>query len=242
MLVDFLSEKKTISYAGCLTQMYFIYVLANIDSCLLVVMAFDSYVAICDPFHYVTIMNRRRCVLLVAFSCSLPHVHSLLHILLLNQLTFCNSSVVHHFLCDINPLLKLSCSSIFVNDLTIKTEGLVFWWPPSFALFSCMCESSFQFSGSPQLQGNTKPSPPVAPTLLWWPCFMEASFMSIYSPCPATLFRTEWLHLSTRFCPPCSTLSFTVWETKTWREVWGSWWPGGNPSLLGICSWVSLRL
>ena len=107
--------------------MYFIYVLANIDSCLLVVMAFDSYVAICDPFHYVTIMNRRRCVLLVAFSCSLPHVHSLLHILLLNQLTFCNSSVVHHFLCDINPLLKLSCSSIFVNDLTIKTEGLVFW-------------------------------------------------------------------------------------------------------------------
>ena len=130
MLVDFLSEKKTISYAGCLTQMYFIYVLANIDSCLLVVMAFDSYVAICDPFHYVTIMNRRRCVLLVAFSCSLPHVHSLLHILLLNQLTFCNSSVVHHFLCDINPLLKLSCSSIFVNDLTLKTEGLVFWVTP----------------------------------------------------------------------------------------------------------------
>ncbi|XP_061287335.1 olfactory receptor 1L8-like [Bos javanicus] len=125
MLVDFLSEKKTISYAGCLTQMYFIYVLANIDSFLLVVMAFDRYVAICDPFHYVTIMSHHRCVLLVAISCSLPHLHSLLHIFLLNQLTFCNSNVVHHFLCDINPLLKLSCSSIFVNDLTIKTEGLV---------------------------------------------------------------------------------------------------------------------
>ena len=125
MLVDFLSEKKTISYAGCLTQMYFIYVLANIDSCLLVVMAFDRYVAICDPFHYVTIMSHCRCVLLVAISCSLSHLHSLLHILLLNQLTFCNSNVVHHFLCDINPLLKLSCSSIIVNDLIIKTEGLV---------------------------------------------------------------------------------------------------------------------
>ena len=129
MLVNFLSH-KTISYAGCLTQMYFIYALGNSDNCLLAVMAFDRYVAICDPFHYVTIMNRRRCVLLVAFSCSLPHVHSLLHILLLNQLTFCNSNVVHHFLCDINPLLKLSCSSIFVNDLTIKTEGLVFWVTP----------------------------------------------------------------------------------------------------------------
>ncbi|XP_055395161.1 olfactory receptor 1L8-like [Bubalus kerabau] len=129
MLVDFLSE-KTISYAGCLTQMYFIYALANTDNCLLAAMAYDRYVAICDPFHYVTIMSHRRCVLLLAFSCSLPHLHSLLHILLLNQLTFCDSNVVHHFLCDINPLLKLSCSSIFVNDLTIKTEGLVFWVTP----------------------------------------------------------------------------------------------------------------
>ena len=124
MLVDFLSE-KTISYAGCLTQMYFTYALANTDSYLLAAMAYDRYVAICDPFHYVTIMSHCRCVLLVAFSCSLPHLHSLLHILLLNQLTFCNSNAIHHFLCDINPLLKLSCSSIFANDLTIKTEGLV---------------------------------------------------------------------------------------------------------------------
>ncbi|XP_019825084.2 olfactory receptor 1L8-like [Bos indicus] len=130
MLVNFLSEKKTISYAGCLTQMYFTYALGNTDSYLLAAMAYDRYVAICDPFHYITIMSRRPCVLLVAFSCSLPHLHSLLHILLLNQLTFCNSNVVHHLFCDINPLLKLSCSSIFVNDLTIKTEGLVFWVTP----------------------------------------------------------------------------------------------------------------
>ena len=125
MLLNFLSENKTISYAGCLTQMYFTYALGNTDSCLLAAMAYDCYVAICDPFHYITIMSHRRCVLLLAFSCSLPHLHSLLHILLLNQLTFCNSNAIHHFLCDINPLLKLSCSSIFANDLTIKTEGLV---------------------------------------------------------------------------------------------------------------------
>ena len=115
MLVYFLLEKKTIFYAGCLTPMYFIYALGNIDSCLLVVMAFDCYVAICDPFHYVTIMSCPRCVLLVAFSCSLPHFHSLLHILLLNQLTFCDSNIIHHVLCDLSPLIKLSCSPTFVN-------------------------------------------------------------------------------------------------------------------------------
>ncbi|KAF0887476.1 OR1L8 protein, partial [Crocuta crocuta] len=124
MLVSFLSE-KTISYAGCLTQMYFVYALGNTDSCLLAVMAFDRYVAICDPFHYVTTMNHRRCVLLVAFSCSLPHLHSLLHTLLLNRLTFCDSNVIHHFLCDINPMMKLSCSSIFVNEIVIMSEGSV---------------------------------------------------------------------------------------------------------------------
>ncbi|XP_057580078.1 olfactory receptor 1L8-like [Hippopotamus amphibius kiboko] len=125
MLVNFLSV-KTISYAGSLTQMYFIYALGNTDSCLLVVMAFDRYVAICNPFHYVTIMNRHRCALLVAFSCSVPHFHSLLHTLLLNQLTFCNSNVIHHFLCDLSPLMKLSCSSTFVNEMVLMTEGSVF--------------------------------------------------------------------------------------------------------------------
>ncbi|XP_052504641.1 olfactory receptor 1L8-like [Budorcas taxicolor] len=124
MLVNFLSH-KTISYAGCLTQMYFIYALGNTDSCLLAVMAFDRYVAICDPFHYVTTMSHCRCVLLVAFSCSLPHFHSLLHVLLLNQLTFCDSKVIHHFLCDISPLMKLSCSPTLINEIVIMTEGPV---------------------------------------------------------------------------------------------------------------------
>ena len=122
MLVNFLSH-KTISYAECLTQMYFLYALGNTDSFLLAVMAFDRYVAICDPFHYVTIMSHHRCVLMVALSCSLPHLHSLLHTLLLNQLTFCDSNIIHHFLCDLSPLMKLSCSSTFVNETVMMTEG-----------------------------------------------------------------------------------------------------------------------
>ncbi|XP_057580087.1 olfactory receptor 1L8-like [Hippopotamus amphibius kiboko] len=130
MLVNFLSKKKTISYAGCLTQMYFIYVFGYTDSCLLAVMAFDRYVAICDPFHYVTTISHQCCVLLVAFSCSLPHFHSLLHTLLLNQLTFCDANVIHHFLCDISPLIKLSCSSTFLNEIIIMTEGTVFLVTP----------------------------------------------------------------------------------------------------------------
>ncbi|KAB1280480.1 Olfactory receptor 1L1 [Camelus dromedarius] len=125
MLMNFLSKKKTISYAACMTQMYFFLAFANTESYLLAAMAIDRYVAICDPFQYVTAMSHHRCFLLVAFSCSISHLHSLLLVLLINCLLFCDSNVIHHFLCDINPLLKLSCSSTFVSEIVINTEGLI---------------------------------------------------------------------------------------------------------------------
>ncbi|XP_057576574.1 olfactory receptor 1L3-like [Hippopotamus amphibius kiboko] len=124
MLVNFLSEKKTISYAGCLAQMYFFLVFGNMDSYLLAAMAIDRYVAICNPFHYVTVMNHGRCVLLVAFSIAFSYFHSLLHVLLVNWLTFCASNVIRHFFCDVNPVLKLACSSTSVNEVVTMTEGV----------------------------------------------------------------------------------------------------------------------
>ncbi|XP_012519861.1 PREDICTED: olfactory receptor 1L3 [Propithecus coquereli] len=124
MLVNFLSEEKIISYAECLTQMYFFLAFGNTDSYLLAAMAIDRYVAICNPFHYVTVMNRRCCALLLVFSITFSYLHSLLQVLLVNQLTFCASNVIHHFFCDFNPVLKLSCSSTFVNEVVTMTEGL----------------------------------------------------------------------------------------------------------------------
>nr|XP_013008779.2 LOW QUALITY PROTEIN: olfactory receptor 1L3 [Cavia porcellus] len=124
MLANFLSEKKTISYAECLTQMYFFLVFGNIDSYLLATMAMDRYVAICNPLHYVTVMNHRCCMLLLVFCITFSSLHSLLHVLLASQLTFCASNVIHHFFCDVNPVLKLSHSSTFVNEVVAMTEGL----------------------------------------------------------------------------------------------------------------------
>ncbi|XP_032722242.1 olfactory receptor 1L3-like [Lontra canadensis] len=140
MLVNFLSEKKSISYAECMTQMYFFLAFANTESYLLAAMAIDRFVVICDPFHYVTIMSHRLCVLLLIFSCSISVLHSLLVVLLINRLTFCNSNVIPHFLCDINPLLKLSCSSTFINEVVINTEGLITLVTP----FLCIIVSYFR--------------------------------------------------------------------------------------------------
>uniref|UniRef100_A0A8D0N2C8 Olfactory receptor n=1 Tax=Sus scrofa TaxID=9823 RepID=A0A8D0N2C8_PIG len=124
MLVNFLSETKTISYNECLAQMYFFLAFGNMDSYLLAAMAIDRYVAICNPFHYVTVMNHRRCVLLLAAFTAFSYLHSLLHVLLVSRLTFCASNVIHHFFCDVNPILKLACSSTSVNRVVVMTEGL----------------------------------------------------------------------------------------------------------------------
>ncbi|XP_057576575.1 olfactory receptor 1L1-like [Hippopotamus amphibius kiboko] len=124
MLINFLSEVKTILYSECMTQVYFCLSFGNVDSYVLGAMAIDRYVAISKPFHYITIMSSKCCILLLVISFIVPFLHSLLQVHLLNRLTFCASNVIHHFFCELKAMLKLSCSSTSVNEIVIKTEGL----------------------------------------------------------------------------------------------------------------------
>uniref|UniRef100_A0A4X1U7W0 Olfactory receptor n=1 Tax=Sus scrofa TaxID=9823 RepID=A0A4X1U7W0_PIG len=115
--------RKTILFAQCLAQMYFFVAFGITDSFLLAVMAIDRYVAICNPLHYTTTMNPRRCLLLVITSWLVSHLHSLTHTILMARLSFCGPNIIHHFFCDVQPLLMLSCSDTSVNELLAFTEG-----------------------------------------------------------------------------------------------------------------------
>ncbi|KAM9642853.1 LOW QUALITY PROTEIN: olfactory receptor 1L6-like [Trichechus inunguis] len=123
MLVNLLSETKTISYMECLVQMYFFTAFVNTDSYLLASMAIDRLVAICDPFHYDVVMNLRRCLLMLLGSCTISHLHSLLRVLLMSRLSFCASHVIKLF-CDTQPVLKLSCSDTSSSQIVVMTETL----------------------------------------------------------------------------------------------------------------------
>ncbi|VFV30979.1 olfactory receptor 1k1-like [Lynx pardinus] len=123
MLANLLAHDRSISVAGCLTQMYFFFALGVTDSCLLAAMAYDRYVAIRHPLHYATTMSRAVCKALVGTAWLVSHVHSLLHILLMARLSFCASHHVPHFFCDHQPLLRLSCSDTCHIQLLIFTEG-----------------------------------------------------------------------------------------------------------------------
>ncbi|XP_057579629.1 olfactory receptor 1L4-like [Hippopotamus amphibius kiboko] len=124
MLVNLLSETKSISYVGCLVQMYFFMALGNTDSYLLASMAIDRLVAICNPLHYDVVMSPRRCLLLLLGSCTISHLHSIVNVPLMSRLSFCASHVIKHFFCDIQPVLKLSCSDTFTNQIINMTEAL----------------------------------------------------------------------------------------------------------------------
>ncbi|XP_006122795.2 olfactory receptor 5AR1-like [Pelodiscus sinensis] len=117
MLQNFLSEKKSISYTACAVQISFCIFLADFECLLLAVMAYDRYVAICNPLLYVVIMSRQRCNLLVAGVCAVGLVDSMIHVFCIFQLSFCRSNVINHFYCDIPPLLVLSCSDTRISDI-----------------------------------------------------------------------------------------------------------------------------
>ena len=122
-LLNMLTQRKAILFAQCLAQMYFFVAFGTTDSFLLGAMAMDRYVAICHPLRYTTTMNPRCCLQLVTASWLVSHLHSLTHTILMARLSFCGPNVIHHFFCDVQPLLMLSCSDTSLNELLAFTEG-----------------------------------------------------------------------------------------------------------------------
>ncbi|XP_062950679.1 olfactory receptor 4D10-like [Cynocephalus volans] len=126
VLVDLLSETKTISLNGCFTQMFFFHLIGGVDAFSLSVMALDRYVAISKPLHYVTIMSRDRCIGLTVAAWVGGIVHSVVQISLLLPLPFCGPNVLDTFYCDVPQVLKLACTDIFVLELLmISNNGLL---------------------------------------------------------------------------------------------------------------------
>ncbi|XP_038598819.1 olfactory receptor 1361-like [Tachyglossus aculeatus] len=114
---------QDVPYRGCLAQMYFFIASGATENFLLAAMAYDRYLAICNPLCYSVVMSPQHCVLLVVACWLVSHPHSLLHALLMTQMTFCASREIPLYFHDILPLLKISCSDPHINFLVVHTEG-----------------------------------------------------------------------------------------------------------------------
>ncbi|MBZ3881272.1 Olfactory receptor 7G2 [Sciurus carolinensis] len=119
MLVNIQRQSKTISYAGCLTQVCFVLVFAGVENYLLAAMAYDRYVAICHPLRYSVIMNPRLCILMIPSSLTISIVDGLLHSLMVLGLSFCTELEVPHFFCELDQVIKLACSNTLLNNILV---------------------------------------------------------------------------------------------------------------------------
>ncbi|XP_042530084.1 olfactory receptor 1P1-like [Dipodomys spectabilis] len=139
-LVNIQTQSRSISYAGCLVQLYFFLTFGDMDIFLLATMAYDRYVAICHPLHYMTIMSRGRCVFMVGSCWVLTNLVAMTHTFLIFRLSFCSKKIIPDFFCDLGPLMKVSCSDTRVNELVLLfLGGAVILVPFLLILVSYIC-------------------------------------------------------------------------------------------------------
>ncbi|XP_019489968.1 PREDICTED: olfactory receptor-like protein OLF4, partial [Hipposideros armiger] len=125
MLVNIQTQSKGITYEGCITQMYFFTLFAELDVYLLTVMAYDRFVAICHPLHYMVIMNPQLCGLLVLLCWIMGVLNSLLLCLMVLRLSFCTDLEIPHFFCELNQMIQLACSDTFLSNVVMYFSAVL---------------------------------------------------------------------------------------------------------------------
>ncbi|XP_059228085.1 olfactory receptor 4F4-like [Mustela nigripes] len=123
LTTDFLKDNKTISFGGCMTQIFGVHFFAGGEMVLLVTMAYDRYVAICKPLHYSSIMDRQKCIWLVLISWTIGFVHAMSQLAMILDLPFCGSRIVDSFFCDIPLVIKLACMDTHTLGMLINADS-----------------------------------------------------------------------------------------------------------------------
>uniref|UniRef100_A0A8C9PPZ9 G-protein coupled receptors family 1 profile domain-containing protein n=1 Tax=Spermophilus dauricus TaxID=99837 RepID=A0A8C9PPZ9_SPEDA len=119
------THSKGITFAGCISEIYFFILFGCQDNLLLTVMAYDRFVAICHPLHYVAIMNSRLCLLMALGSWLVSILGSLPETLTILRLSFCTNIEISHFFCDLPAVLKLTCSDTLMKNIVVYTVAIV---------------------------------------------------------------------------------------------------------------------
>ncbi|XP_046510489.1 olfactory receptor 4K13-like [Equus quagga] len=123
VIADFLRKRKTISFWGCMAQMFFMHFFGGGEMSLLIAMAIDRYVAICKPLHYKTIMSRRVLILFLLFAWAIGFIHTMSQMVFTVGLPFCGPNIVDNIFCDLPLVIKLACTETYILELLIISES-----------------------------------------------------------------------------------------------------------------------
>ncbi|XP_044111269.1 olfactory receptor 7C1-like [Neovison vison] len=137
MLLNIQTQRKVITYAGCITQMYFFTVFGLLDNLLLTAMAYDRFVAVCHPLHYTVIMNSQICAQLLILTWLISILGALPESLTMLRLSFCAVIEIPHYFCELPKVLHLACSDTFINNVVLYiVTGVMGFFPLAGILFS----------------------------------------------------------------------------------------------------------
>ncbi|KAG9465700.1 hypothetical protein GDO78_017877 [Eleutherodactylus coqui] len=197
ILVGLIFDHRSISYLGCAIQLFLYCALGSTECILFAVMAYDRYIAICYPLNYNMIMQKKTCVKLVLAAYIPGCLHALIEICCTFRLSFCKSNVLHHFVCDFPPLLKISCSDTTINEMIIFicSSSIII---PCIVLILVSYGSIFivilkiTAAGGRQKAFSTCTSHITAVTLFY------GTLLSVYIS-PKSLFSTNNVHIATIF-------------------------------------------
>ena len=123
MIYDLFRKRKVISFGGCIAQIFFIHVIGGVEMVLLIAMAFDRYVAICKPLHYLTIMSPRMCVFFIVAAWMIGLIHSMVQLACVVNLPFCGPNVLDSFYCDLPQLIKLACIDTYQLEFMVTANS-----------------------------------------------------------------------------------------------------------------------
>ncbi|XP_075700940.1 olfactory receptor-like protein OLF3 [Rhinoderma darwinii] len=126
LLINTVAEDKSISFLGCATQMYFHLSLGGTECIILSIMAYDRYVAICNPLRYSNIMSTQICIQLAVGTWFAIFLNSASHAYFTFHLPFCRSKHVDHYFCEMPPLFRLSCKDTLMNEIAVYVSGGIF--------------------------------------------------------------------------------------------------------------------
>ncbi|XP_004616789.1 olfactory receptor 7A10-like [Sorex araneus] len=156
MLVNIQTGSQAISYVGCITQMSCFILFAGLDNFLLAVMAYDRFMAICQPLHYTVIMNPRLCGLLVMGCWVLGFLNSSMEASVCLHLSFCTEVEIPHFFCELDQLIKLACSNTFLNNLVMYCAALLLGGGPILGIIYSYSKIISSICGVASAQGRYK--------------------------------------------------------------------------------------
>ncbi|XP_057623733.1 olfactory receptor 8B3-like [Chionomys nivalis] len=182
MLMNFVLKKNVISYIGCMTQVYFFIFFAVSECYVLTSMAYDRYMAICNPLLYNVVMSPKLCLNLMFGSYFIALSNAVANTACMLRLTFCDANIINHYFCDIPPLLQLSCTSTDINELVLLVVGTINVIVPTSTIFisyGFILFSIFQITSS---EGRSKAFSTCSSHILAVSLFFGSSAFEYFKP------------------------------------------------------------